>query len=215
MFAEDANISYYRARYYDPQAGRFLNEDPSGFGAGNDFYTYVDNDSTDYEDPQGLQKHKCPLFGPCRHLTKKEQSRASCCGQRRPDFYNFSLSYGAPWGPTGSLSVDRHLNAYVGLGLQYGKSPTLVGGSATANHLDSCRPTSEQLDNYLSGPNVTGTVAVGLAVQQGVSPTNPTSATGNATGYGIGTPQAGVSGTYSVTLGTAINIINILSNLIP
>ena len=35
--------SYYRARYYDPQAGRFLQEDPAGFDANTDFFVYVGN----------------------------------------------------------------------------------------------------------------------------------------------------------------------------
>ena len=40
--------SYYRARYYDPLAGRFIGEDPIGFSAGENFYTYTDNESTDF-----------------------------------------------------------------------------------------------------------------------------------------------------------------------
>ncbi len=46
--------SYNRARYYDPMAGRFLNEDSIGFGGGNNFYAYVDNDPVDQSDPLGL-----------------------------------------------------------------------------------------------------------------------------------------------------------------
>src|SRR5215469_2169953 len=45
--------SYYRARYYDPQAGRFLNEDPIHFESGDNFYPYVFNRAVDYVDPSG------------------------------------------------------------------------------------------------------------------------------------------------------------------
>jgi len=31
-------VSYYRARYYDPAAGRFLSEDPVEFQGGINFY---------------------------------------------------------------------------------------------------------------------------------------------------------------------------------
>ena len=34
MLRADRNVSYYRARYYDPTAGRFLSEDPIEFVGG-------------------------------------------------------------------------------------------------------------------------------------------------------------------------------------
>ena len=49
--------SYYRARYYDPVAGRFLNEDPLGFGGGSiDLYGYVDSDPANFVDAFGLNQ---------------------------------------------------------------------------------------------------------------------------------------------------------------
>jgi RHS repeat-associated protein len=46
--------SYYRARYYDPSAGRFLSEDAFGANSDNlDFYGYVHNSPIDYTDPRG------------------------------------------------------------------------------------------------------------------------------------------------------------------
>jgi RHS repeat-associated protein len=47
-------LYYYRARYYDPNTGRFLSEDPSAFGAGVNFYRYVDNSPVQEFDPTGL-----------------------------------------------------------------------------------------------------------------------------------------------------------------
>jgi len=49
-----ASSSYYRARYYDPSAGRFLTEDPLGFGGGINFYAYVGNASPNLKDPFGF-----------------------------------------------------------------------------------------------------------------------------------------------------------------
>jgi len=46
--------SYYRARYYDPQAGRFTSEDPIDFDGGINFYSYVGNNSLNQFDPTGL-----------------------------------------------------------------------------------------------------------------------------------------------------------------
>jgi len=42
---EDTGLYYYRSRYYDAEVGRFLNEDPWGFDAGINFYTYVGNNN--------------------------------------------------------------------------------------------------------------------------------------------------------------------------
>jgi RHS repeat-associated protein len=41
---KSSGASYYRARYYDQNAGRFISEDSIRFKAGVDFYTYVFND---------------------------------------------------------------------------------------------------------------------------------------------------------------------------
>lgn len=37
----DSNPSYYRARYYDPNTGRFISEDLIGFKGGINFYRWV------------------------------------------------------------------------------------------------------------------------------------------------------------------------------
>ena len=53
----DAALSlyYYRARWYDPQLGRFLREDPLSFTAGDtNLYRYVFNNPVVYTDPTGL-----------------------------------------------------------------------------------------------------------------------------------------------------------------
>src|SRR5579863_9558751 len=53
-FWGNPSASYYRARYYDPQVGRFLREDPFGFQAGPNFYAYTQNSPTNFIDPLGL-----------------------------------------------------------------------------------------------------------------------------------------------------------------
>ena len=50
----ETGLYYYRARYYDPSAGRFLSEDPIGFQGGPNFYAYVGNSSVNFADPLGL-----------------------------------------------------------------------------------------------------------------------------------------------------------------
>ena len=52
----DVNLQYNRARWYDPQTGRWLSQDPIGFAAGDEnLYRYVGNGPTNATDPSGLQ----------------------------------------------------------------------------------------------------------------------------------------------------------------
>ncbi len=55
-FDGETGLYFYRVRYYDPQTGRFIGEDPLRFGASPDFYSYLDNDPTSWLDPSGLCK---------------------------------------------------------------------------------------------------------------------------------------------------------------
>ena len=54
-FDSESSLEYYRARYYDPQIGRFLSEDPISFSGGNNFYAYVYNSPVRLVDPTGTE----------------------------------------------------------------------------------------------------------------------------------------------------------------
>jgi len=49
----ETGLYYYRARFYDPAAGRFKGEDPTMFNGGLNFYAYVRNDPANLFDPRG------------------------------------------------------------------------------------------------------------------------------------------------------------------
>ena len=85
MHIAELGIYNYRARYYDPQAGRFISEDPIGFdGGGLNLYRYVGNNPVLRDDPSGLDFQICsrplnmslPENDPFRHyyirFNKKE-----------------------------------------------------------------------------------------------------------------------------------------------
>src|SRR3712207_1175808 len=48
---------YRRNRYYDPDAGRFTQEDPIGLAGGMNLYGFAGGDPVNYSDPFGL----CPV----------------------------------------------------------------------------------------------------------------------------------------------------------
>lgn len=54
----DTGLYYFRARYYDPEIGRFLSEDPLGFDGGDvNLYAYAANNPLRFNDPSG----NCPV----------------------------------------------------------------------------------------------------------------------------------------------------------
>jgi len=58
VMAEPNGLYYMRARYYDPNVGRFISEDPLGFGGGDvNLFAYVSNNPVNRIDPMGLQAY--------------------------------------------------------------------------------------------------------------------------------------------------------------
>jgi type VI secretion system secreted protein VgrG len=53
-FDRESGLSYNRFRYYDPQVGRYINQDPIGFAGGDNSYEYALNMPTQAYDPVGL-----------------------------------------------------------------------------------------------------------------------------------------------------------------
>ncbi|MFN0138457.1 MAG: RHS repeat domain-containing protein [Pyrinomonadaceae bacterium] len=54
-FDNFSGLQYSRARFYDPNLGRFISEDPIGFEGGDvNLYGYVSNNPLNYYDPSGL-----------------------------------------------------------------------------------------------------------------------------------------------------------------
>ena len=51
---DGAGLYYYRARYYNSEAQRFISEDPIGFSGGLNLYRYTGNNPVNWIDPWGL-----------------------------------------------------------------------------------------------------------------------------------------------------------------
>jgi RHS repeat-associated protein len=57
-YDSETGFYYNRARYYDPQLGRFISEDPIGLAGGINGYVYGRNDPVNARDPSGTKE--CP-----------------------------------------------------------------------------------------------------------------------------------------------------------
>jgi len=115
-------VSYYRARYYDPQTGRFINEDPVGFAGGQaNLYVYVGDSPIDFTDPFGL-----------RPLTKCEKQRlAPYIPKIDLDKANLHDD-GVPWYlDKGYIGITRGNDIYFRPGVY---DPSTVGGLALLGH---------------------------------------------------------------------------------
>ena len=66
-FDTETSLYFNRARYYTPDSGRFLSEDPAGFFGGFNFYGYVKNDPVNFLDPSGL---KCEQASPWTEIPR-------------------------------------------------------------------------------------------------------------------------------------------------
>jgi RHS repeat-associated protein len=52
----ETGLYYYRARYYDPELGRFISEDPIGLAGGSNAYRYAGDRPSSSTDPLGLDE---------------------------------------------------------------------------------------------------------------------------------------------------------------
>jgi RHS repeat-associated protein len=61
---DGSGLQYMRNRYYDPESGRFTQEDPIGLAGGLNLYGFANGDPVNFSDPFGL----CPPLGLCNVL---------------------------------------------------------------------------------------------------------------------------------------------------
>jgi RHS repeat-associated protein len=73
-FDSETGLYYYRARYYNPYIGRFLQTDPVGYGDGMNWYAYCYNNAVNSVDPLGLRAEP-RFYGYYRDIAKDRNRR--------------------------------------------------------------------------------------------------------------------------------------------
>ncbi|WP_408512662.1 RHS repeat-associated core domain-containing protein [Paraburkholderia sediminicola] len=130
-------MCYYRNRYYSPQIGRFISEDPIGWASGQtNAYACVGGDPVSRIDPLGLQRGPTLLdLGDLyrRDVTppRPRQSRNNATGDALGEVSNF------PW-PSERLSGD-----WVGVNVPW----TMLGIYCAADYYGDAMSSDDLTDN--------------------------------------------------------------------
>lgn len=130
---QEIGTYYYRARYYDPNTGRFLSEDPIQFRGGSNFYEYAYNSPIRFIDPSGNQpalaaapaaSSAAPAAG--TGLTVIQGGAGAAGAATLGSTFGAAIETGSPGGPIGVLvATNLALLAYdakqtYDLGIAYG-----------------------------------------------------------------------------------------------
>jgi RHS repeat-associated protein len=106
----EIGLFYYRSRYYDPNIGRFISEDPIGLLGGPNLYTMVWNNPVGYIDPTWLWGFSLGLEGVAGAAGFGASANLSAKFALAHRHVLFSHIHGWRWGSGHSLLlVGRHL----------------------------------------------------------------------------------------------------------
>jgi RHS repeat-associated protein len=110
----EAGLYFYRARYYDVNTGRFIQNDPIGFNGGDvNFYAYVRNNPANFIDPYGLWKGLLPKWGPKWH---HDRNKYQACPDKEPKTSINSGCGGNNWYFEGNSPTHGGNKSYRGIG---------------------------------------------------------------------------------------------------
>ena len=151
MYEPSHNIYYMRARYYDPEIGRFISEDPIGFGGGDvNLYAYVSGNPITGIDPSGLITF---TFGADIHIPAWLAQILSRTGITEVSVSGFSIGIAESFAFFDGAERDSGLffsllvpgfdfgfgKASLNIGLQRGSVRDLAGNSDITTSLTSSR----------------------------------------------------------------------------
>ena len=82
IYLSQLGMYYYKARFYSPTLGRFMQTDPGGYGDGMNWYAYAHNDPVNGSDPLGLDDTTIVATGqpPIVVTANRSSADESCSG---------------------------------------------------------------------------------------------------------------------------------------
>ena len=138
---DPAGTLYRRNRYYDPEKGRFTQEDPIGLAGGVNLYGFADGDPVNFSDPFGLKS--CPPM--CYGLGSLENALRDVAEGAKEWAANVGESAAAFWGAHGAdivtvIAMTRGVGVRTGLGPKplLGRNP--IAGQGTNPRVNTDLP---------------------------------------------------------------------------
>jgi len=167
---EPNGLQYMRARYYDPEVGRFISEDPIGFGGGDvNLYAYCIGNPINRIDPDGLWTLQFGIGFNAGGVFGATKSGGVIVGRNsKTGKWQFGLyatgGAGAQGGAGASATVDVTWSSNDNISNVAGLSTT-AGGSATIPVLGVGVSTGYEKNTPLSGnANSSNTFSLGIGV---------------------------------------------------
>jgi RHS repeat-associated protein len=186
---ETNGLHYYRARMYMPAWGRFMQVDPVGYQAGNNLYSYVNNDPLNALDSFGLDTQWGLTFGGTAALLLLGTSAGVTAGVSIPDnpmnFGGYQLFVSPQLNGMGGAGAYLGYGVCVYRGTSNGPLPIVSGGTTGYAEFDigagpSVGLSAQGNKNGLSGFSITPNpkIGEGLGIWVGIGgAANPTIAT--------------------------------------
>ena len=115
-FDKETGLYYYRARYYNPEIGRFLQTDPTGYGDGMNLYRYCRNNALNLRDALGTDPVPDPeTGGPANTPFYVQNFGASCAAATIQNVLYMLWSKHADWKVPDERIVRLALELAMGL----------------------------------------------------------------------------------------------------
>jgi RHS repeat-associated protein len=109
---DSTGLYYFRARYYDPRIGRFIQKDPSKYAGGATRYHYAHNNPISWIDPFGLHEMLTSGGRDIEHFHRSDISRSDPTNEQYNPYTELMEERGAAQTGPGGYYENCHADAY-------------------------------------------------------------------------------------------------------